>query len=95
MFDGKPSVINSHLVHNGRIEVTNMYWIFENVVTKLVGFSVCHSALDATAGHPHAIALRMMITTIVGFTKGTLAVNSTAKFTTVNYEGVIEQSTLF
>ncbi len=45
--EGEFLVVNAKLIEDGGVQVTNMDWIFQNIVGVIVGFAVFVSPLDA------------------------------------------------
>ena len=65
-------VIDSERVQNRGVQVVNMDWLFDDVVTEIVSRTVHGSRLNTTTGHPFRVASRVMIATIIGLSQLTL-----------------------
>jgi hypothetical protein len=52
MSERKSFVIDAQTVQYGRVEVMNMQWFVDHVVTEIVGLSINNPGFHATTGHP-------------------------------------------
>ena len=91
---GQAAMIDAEAVQDGCVQVVNMDWITNDVVTKIVRFTVHVSPADAPSGHPHRIAATVMVASVVGL-DATLPVNRSAKFSTPDNQCVVEHPALF
>src|SRR6187455_2491669 len=78
-----------------RMEVIHMHWVFNDVVSKIIGLSMDNSGADSAACHPDGVVSWMMIAAVVIFSEISLAVISPAKFASPNNQCFLQQSTLF
>ncbi len=92
---GQPGVIDAEAVEQGGLDVVDMNGVFDDVVAVVVGFTNDCTGLYAAPGHPHREAAGMMIATVIGISKPTLAVYGAAKFATPDDKRVFEQAALF
>lgn len=60
-------VIEAEQVQNRGVEVTDVQWIADDVVGKVVGFSINGARLGAASGHPHAETARVVIAAVIRF----------------------------
>ena len=60
--------IESDLVKNGSLQITDTDRIFDGVIADVVGLSV-HAWFDSAAGHPHGECMRMVISADETFDK--------------------------
>ena len=58
---GQFLVIEAKQMHDGRLEIMNMYFIFGYSKTQFVRRSVVEAFFDAPARHPHGKAIWIMI----------------------------------
>jgi len=66
------------------MEIVHATWIFNDVIGKIIGLAIKASGVDTTAGHPHRVAPRMMITTVNRLAHTALRVNSPTKLAAPN-----------
>ena len=52
MLEGQVFVVDPHQVKQGSLEVMNVNRVSDDVVTKIIGFTVSCAGFDASAGHP-------------------------------------------
>lgn len=70
--------------------VVDMHLVFYGFVSKLVSFAVVHAPLNASARHPHAEALVVVIPSVVA-----LSVRGASKLSAPDDQGVFEHISLF
>jgi hypothetical protein len=92
---GKPLVVDTEQVENGRLEISDVHWVLDDVVREIVGLPVDRAALHSTPRHPKTEAPRVMVATVVGRGEPTLRVDRAAEFPPPNPQGLIEEPTLF
>ena len=90
----QPFVIDSQLVQNRCVEISHVDWVFNDVVTEVIGDAVRDAAFDTTAGHPSREATWMVIASIILVRQFALAIRRASKFSRENDQGVIEHSAL-
>tara|TARA_Y100000588_G_C13553420_1_gene627221 strand:- start:216 stop:419 length:204 start_codon:yes stop_codon:yes gene_type:complete len=61
------------------MEVVNMNRIFDNIVRKVICFTVSHSRLNSATRHPHSETTRMMVSAIYFLSEFTLAVYASSE----------------
>ena len=88
-------VVDAETIQDCSIEIANMNGVLSYIVTEIVGFAVDRTAFDAGAGHPHRVAARVMVTSVVGFGERALAIDGAAELPSPNDEGVVEHTSLF
>src|SRR5690349_6230063 len=93
-FVSELGVLDSEAMQDGGLQVVDVHRIFENVVAIIVGFADGQAALDSTAGHPNRKTPRMMIASVVGSRKFSLAVHRSAKFTRPDDQRVVQHAAL-
>src|SRR5262245_62824639 len=54
-------VVESEAVQDRRLEIVNVDWLLDDVVTQLVGRTMNDARFDAAAGEPHRVRTRVMI----------------------------------
>ena len=94
-FESEFFVINAQEVEDTGVEVMNAYGIFVDVVGIVVGFADRLAGFNAAAGKPHREAARVVVAAKAGGSEVALAVNSAAKFSSPDDEGVIKKASLF
>jgi len=62
---GHPFMIDAELIQDRRVQVVNVDWVFDDVVTEVVGLSVDSPAFDSGSCHPLCVASRMVVATVV------------------------------
>src|SRR5262249_17845565 len=62
---GKARVVDAERVENGRVQVVNVDWVFDDVVAEVVRFAEGYAGLDATAGQPHGEAPGVVVASVV------------------------------
>src|SRR6202521_3832934 len=90
-------VVESQQVKHGRMQVADLYRVFYDLVSHLVGLAVCDSWLDAAARHPNRERPGIMVPANI-FHFLTIAIfphGRPAKFPSPDDESVLEHSTLF
>ena len=58
--------IESRLVQDRGLQVADTDWVFDWVISNLVGLPV-HARFDSSTSHPHGECMRMMVTTNEAF----------------------------
>ena len=69
--------------------------VANDVVGEFVGFSKNGAAFDASAGHPEAVATRMMVSSEAFLGDVALAVSGAPKFAAPDNECFVQKSALF
>src|SRR5690606_37670673 len=91
----QPLMIKSEKMQYRRVKVIYMNGVADNIISKLIRFSVGQSGLDASSGHPNGEATRMMVASVILVTQIALAIIGAPELTAPNDEGLLQQSTLF
>ena len=60
-------VVNSELVQQRGVQISNSDRILGDVITEVIRFPIGHSALDPTPGKPTRKAARMMVPSLIRF----------------------------
>src|SRR3954451_6511840 len=76
------------------MKVMYMHRVLHYVIAKVVCFTI-YTRLYTTACHPDSKTARMMVTPIIIFGKLALTIVGSAKLTTPNHQGFIQQASLF
>src|SRR3546814_15448958 len=87
-------MIEPKLVQYGSMEIMNMHGVFDDVVTKLIGFPIDEPGFDPTTGHPHRKGPGMVVPTVTIKFQVSLTIVGTSKLTAPDTEGVCQQSSL-
>ena len=58
---GQSFVIDSHQMKDRRLQVVDMNRILGDTVSELIRFTMHMTTFDSAAGHPHRVAMWMMI----------------------------------
>jgi hypothetical protein len=90
MFVGKFLVIQTQLVQDGGMQVVEMNFVLDGIITIIIGGTVTDAGFNAPTRKPHCKAMRIMIPAIA-----TLGCGSPAEFTTPPNESVFQKATLF
>ena len=93
--ESQAAVVDAQAMEDRGVEVVNVYGLFHDVVTEVVGLAMHNPFLDAAAGKPDGEALGMMVAAVVVSRQGSLAVDCPAELTAPNYQRVVEQPALF
>src|SRR5882762_202735 len=72
---GKARMIDPHAMQNGGVDVSNVNWIFDDVIAEVIGLAVNHAAFDTASRHPHGEAAWMMVAAIISLGQFALAIN--------------------
>ena len=64
----EPIGIESCLVQDGSLQIADTDWVFDWIITDIVGLSV-HARFDSATSHPHRECMWMMIATNVALHK--------------------------
>lgn len=67
VFHREAFVINSEIVKNRSVEITNMHRVFYNIIAMIIGLSVIDAGLEPAAGHPGCEATAVVIPPVVCF----------------------------
>jgi len=86
------AVIDPQAVQNGCVEVSQVHWLFDDVVAKVIGEAIFHAALYSTTGQPNAKASTVMIATHRGVTKLALTKDGSTELDCKDDECVFEHS---
>ena len=92
VFEGEALVIDAEAVEYGGGEVTDVDWVFGDVVTEVIGFTVHTASGNSASSEPHTEAAAVVVATRVELS---LAVNTASKFATPDDQGVVEHAALF
>src|SRR5690606_7371066 len=95
MFEYKPLVIKPHQVQDGSVKVMNVDRIFDNIITKIVSFSIYDAGFYTASGHPEAEAPRVMVAAVVILLQLALRIVRSSEFTTPYHQCLIEKTALF
>ncbi len=80
-------MIQAQQVQHRRVQIVQMDFILHGVVAVIVGRAVAESRLHAAAGHPHRIAMRVVVAAVV-----TLRRRRATKFTSPQDQRLVEQA---
>src|SRR5439155_2970923 len=72
---GEPFVVDAEAVQNRCVEIVNVYRVFEDVVTELVGLAVTDARLDAAPRHPDRVTTPVMVTAVIVLLDFSLTIN--------------------
>lgn len=86
--EGQASVLNSHKMEHGGMQVMNMHGILHSVVSKLISRPIADPRLDTSAGQEHGEPLDMVIPST------SLRHRSPTKFATPQDQGIIQHASL-
>src|SRR5262249_26646557 len=88
-------MIEPETMQNRRVQIVDMYLVFDDLQTKIVCPPNHASSLDPAAGHPQAESKRMVVTPFSALLR-VVALNhgSSSEFASPDYEGGIEQAAL-
>ena len=89
---GEGFVIDSHEMKQRRVEVVDVDFVFDCVVTEIVGRSVMVAGFDSGAGEPVREAVRIVISSVLmaaGDPVKEFESGGAAKFAAANDKGVI------
>ena len=64
-FVGQAFVMDAQLVHDGRLQIVNVDFVFCDVVSELIGFAVAMAGLHPAARHPDAKAIGVMVPAVL------------------------------
>ena len=87
-------MLDSQAMQDGRLQIVDVYRIFENVVAIIVRLSDGQTALDAPARHPYRKTPGMMVAAVVGSGKFALTVHGSAKLARPHDQRVIQHTSL-
>lgn len=90
---GQTSVIDTHEMQDGRIQIMGMNGILYHVVTIIVRRAICQAAFQSPTCHPEAIATAMLIAAEIRTAEISLRVNRSAKLPAPNDKRIVEQTT--
>src|SRR5438270_9968975 len=94
-FVGETGVIDSQTVENRGVQVVNVHWVLDNVVTEFVSAAVSDPRPDPASGEPDCETTGMVVTAVILGGQGSLAVNGAAKLAAPDHQGVVKQPTRF
>ena len=89
---GKLLVIDAEAMQHGRVEVMNVHGLVDNVIAKIIGFTVDNTWLHTTTSHPFGVATGMVVPSVVSFRQAALAIDRSPKFSTPNHQRIVEQT---
>ena len=58
---GELGVFEAEEMQDRRVQIVNMHLVLDGMEAELIGLAVNHARLDAAAGHPDGVAVRMMV----------------------------------
>ena len=76
------------------MKIMHMHGVFDNVVTKIIGFAI-HARFYSATCHPHRKTTRVMIPSVIVFGKLALAIIGSSKFASPDYQRLIQQAPCF
>ena len=91
---GELFVINAHAMKNRCVKVVDMNWIFGDVVTEIIGFTIRDSRLGTTTCHPHAEVFGMVISAVIFFGKSALRVDCSTKLAAPHHQRLVQEPPL-
>ena len=80
-------------MEHGGVEVAHVDGVFNNVVTKIIGLAIVHTALDASAGKPTGEATGMVVAPVICACDVALTIHGAPEFPDANNQGIIEKPT--
>src|SRR5262245_53864113 len=83
----KPGVVDSQQVQDRGMQIVNVHPVFDRIVAKLVGGTISDATLHAAACHPHAVPIRVMVTTV------SLGNGCPTKLRSPQNQGVVQETT--
>ena len=92
VFEGEALVIDAEAVEHSGCEVTDVYRVFGDVVTEVIGFTVHTATGNSASGEPHTEAAAVVVAARVNFS---LAVYTASEFATPDDQGIVEHAALF
>src|SRR6266851_5847220 len=92
---GKFRVVDAHEVEDGGVDVMDVHRLVHHLPPEVIGRSIGHAALDASAGEPHAEAVRVVVTTGMGSGSAELDHRRSAKLRTADDDGLVEEAAGF
>ena len=93
-FERKAFVVHAEQMHEGGLEIVDVYGIFNNIVPKIVCFAVRYAGSDTAAGHPDGITSRVVVPPKIIVRQLALTVIGASKFPTPDYQRIIQHPTL-
>ena len=93
--EGQSIVINSELIKDRRIKVTNVDGVFQNVVTVNVRLAIFKAVFDSRASHPHRKATTMVISAMRVLCELALRIDCPSKLAAPDHERIVEHSATF
>src|SRR5439155_15041640 len=87
-------VVDAEAVQNRCVEIVNVYRVFEDVVTELVGLAVTDARLDAAPGHPDRVTTPVMVTAVIVLLDFSLTINGATEFAAPDHERVVQEPAL-
>lgn len=87
VLESQPFMIKAEEVKHGGVQVINVDFAIDRVVSEVVGHSMDDSSLDAATGHPHRKSMLIVLATVA-----ILSVRRASEFTAPHDERVIKQT---
>ena len=88
-------VVDAETMQDRGIEVVDVAWVCDNVVTEVIGLAVCDSTLNAAPSQPHAEVARVVVASVILRGQCSLRVDCATKLTAPDHESAIEKSAAF
>src|SRR5712692_7458476 len=90
VLERQPGMVNSKAIENSRVQIMDVDGIAHDVVTVIIGFSICDPRFDATPGHPDREATWVVVAPVILGGQFALAVNGSAEFAAPDDQSVIQ-----
>src|SRR5690554_1206186 len=95
MFVNHFFMVNPQLMKYRSLEVVDVYRVFDNVIPKIIRFPVYDAGLYPASGHPDRKTFGMVVSSVIVHRHSALAVIGSSKLPSPDYQGFIEQASLF
>ena len=95
MFIRQTLVVDAHEMHQRGLDVVNVDFVFDNVVSVIVGCSVARSSFHTCTRHPKRETTWVVVAAKIRFRKLALAIIGSSKFATPNDQCVFQQPATF
>ena len=86
-------VIDSELVKNCGVHISNMNGIFENIVGVVIRLAVFDSWPDSTAREPRGKATAMVVSAVIRFRQRSLRIDGASEFPAPENERFVQKAT--
>src|SRR5688572_8888448 len=90
---GQLRVIDAERAQNRRVEIVDVYRIFDDVVAEVVGLAVDEASLDAAPRQPDAEVAAVMVPAVVTF-EGALSERRPPEFRSEYHERIVQHAAL-